>query len=222
MWKSHGLFLQEAHSRWWFEGEVPPFRLMFLNTWSTAGGASGEVMESWEGSALLKKVRRWGWARVGGFLAPPYFLSCLSAFCVWLEMWSASCSRLSASLACCHVFLSEMDSVPLEPKAKLNHFPFKLALAMALYHSNRKWLKDSVRRENEEVSTLTLGLEVPGRPSVTGALDTRFQTQQPSTVVWKELSLAYRKAMVLKLQWSEKLVQTDLVLPWVQYCTPLK
>lgn len=159
-----------------------------------------------------------GW----GFLAPPYFLSCLSAFCVWLEMWSASCSRLSASLACCHVFLSEMDSVPLEPKAKLNHFPFKLALAMALYHSNRKWLKDSVRRENEEVSTLTLGLEVPGRPSVTGALDTRFQTQQPSTVVWKELSPAYGKAMVLKLQWSEKLVQTDLVLPWAQYCTPLK
>lgn len=91
IWKSHGLFLQDAHSLCGGLKENAPAGSWLWILGPQLVGYLGDVMESWEGAALLK-----------------------------------------------------------EAKTKLNPFSFKLALAPVFYHSDRKYLKDSVRKENEE------------------------------------------------------------------------
>lgn len=94
---------------------------------------SGEVVELLGGGALLKEGHHWG--RLCGFLASCHFLSpppispCFSLLpvCGW-ECYPSASLLLVPCPAYCRAFPTMMDSVPLEPYARINPFFLKFLL----------------------------------------------------------------------------------------------
>lgn len=76
--------------------------------------------------------------RLWGSVASPYFLFFLVASCVQLKC-DLSASNCQSGLNFLPPWLSiTMDSIPLELWLKINSFPSKLLVVIALYHHNKK------------------------------------------------------------------------------------
>lgn len=91
---------------------------------------SGELIEPLEVRALMKKDYHCGWALKIYNLA--LLSSCSFSFLCAAEMWSFCFLPQHAPL-----FPTMMESVPLEPGAKIDPFFLKFFWVMAFYHSSR-------------------------------------------------------------------------------------
>lgn len=131
--------VKKSSSMLWLGCEMPPHRLMDVNTWAPTGGAVWNIVESLRWRTVLEKVGHWGspW----GHIAWPHLLLALS-FLTTDAMWPAT------SGSCSHAFPDMIDYTPKlwyrTPKTKTqNNFPLLSSFLSGVWSQRWKYLVHS-------------------------------------------------------------------------------
>lgn len=170
IWKPNGLFLQEAPGLWCGLKKKRPLLAHVVLCWWCIWVRLWNLEKAW--LCWRKYITGDGQAlRVQSLALHPILLLCFLGVArnVISVLLLPPCFPCLLSCLPLHngLYFSAIIS-------QAKSFSLRLALAIAFYHSNRKKLTESVRRENEEVNNWTrcLGEEILGMPLCQGSEST--------------------------------------------------